>query len=202
MSITLVPFDSPIVCMTIDTETTGLDPYDGDEILTLAMVLDIEGQDSPSSVHLRVKPQHKTEWPAAERVNHISPDSVANHKPFKNYLEAVQSLFDRAEKIVGWNVGFDLGFLEHEGVIIPQTAEIVDAMEEFGRVYGPFSESHSRGRLTSAADAMGYSFEGAPHTALADALATRRLYQHTTAVTEGLKQPGVHVKRPGARRHS
>lgn len=75
--------------MTIDTETTGLDPYDGDEILTLAMILDIEGQDSPSSVHLHVKPQHKTEWPAAERVNHISLDSVANHKPFKNYLEAV-----------------------------------------------------------------------------------------------------------------
>lgn len=53
MSITLVPFDSPIECMTIDTETTGLYPFDGDEILTLAMVLDIEGQDSPSSVHLR-----------------------------------------------------------------------------------------------------------------------------------------------------
>ena len=47
MSIALVPFDSPIECMTIDTETTGLDPYDGDEILALAMVLDIEGQDSP-----------------------------------------------------------------------------------------------------------------------------------------------------------
>lgn len=188
--------------MTIDTETTGLDPYDGDEILTLAMVLDIEGQDSPSSVHLRVKPQHKTEWPAAERVNHISPDSVANHKPFKNYLEAVQSLFDRAEKIVGWNVGFDLGFLEHEGVIIPQTVEIVDAMEEFGRVHGPFSESHTRWRLTSAADAMGYSFEGAPHDALADALVTRRLYRHTTAVTEGQKQPGTHVKRPCVHRHS
>lgn len=146
--------------MTIDTETTGLDPYDGDEILTLAMVLDIEGQDSPSSVHLRVKPQHKTEWPAAERVNHISPDSVANHKPFKNYLEAVQSLFDRAEKIVGWNVGFDLGFLEHEGVIIPQTAEIVDAMEEFGRVCGPFSESHSRWRLTSCGRCHGIQLRG------------------------------------------
>lgn len=123
MSITLVPFDSPIECMTIDTETTGLDPFDGDEILTLAMVLDIEHRESPSSVHLRVKPQHKTEWPAAERVNHISPDSVANYKPFKNYLEAVQSLFDRTEKIVGWNDGFDLVFLEHEGIVIPQTAE-------------------------------------------------------------------------------
>lgn len=160
MSITLVPFDSPIECMTIDTETTGLDPFDGDEILTLAMVLDIEHRESPSSVHLRVKPQHKTEWPAAERVNHISPDSVVNYKPFKSYLEAVQSLFDRTEKIVGWNVGFDLGFLEHEGIVIPQTAEIVDAMEEFGRVHGPFSESHTRWRLTSAADAMGYCFEG------------------------------------------
>ena len=202
MSITLVPFDSPIECMTIDTETTGPDPCDGDEILTLAMVLDIEHRESPSSVHLRVKPQHKTEWPAAERVNHISPDSVVNYKPFKSYLEAVQSLFDRTEKIVGWNVGFDLGFLEHEGIVIPQTAEIVDAMEEFGRVHGPFSESHTRWRLTSAADAMGYCFEGAPHDALADALATRRLYRHTTAVTEGQKQPGTHVKRPGVHRHS
>lgn len=202
MSITLVPFDSPIECMTIDTVTTGLDPFDGDEILTLAMVLDIEHRESPSSVHLRVKPQHKTEWPAAERVNHISPDSVVNYKPFKSYLEAVQSLFDRTEKIVGWNVGFDLGFLEHEGIVIPQTAEIVDAMEEFGRVHGPFSESHTRWRLTSAADAMWYCFEGAPHDALADALATRRLYRHTTAVTEGQKQPGTHVKRPGVHRHS
>lgn len=47
MSITLIPFDSPIECMTIDTETTGLDAAGGDEILTLAMVLDIEGLDSP-----------------------------------------------------------------------------------------------------------------------------------------------------------
>lgn len=47
MNISLIPFDSHIECMTIDTETTGLDPAGGDEILTLAMVLDIEGQDSP-----------------------------------------------------------------------------------------------------------------------------------------------------------
>lgn len=165
------------------------------------MVLDIEGQDSPSSVHLRVKPQHKTEWPAAERVNHISPDSVANHKPFKNYLEAVQSLFDRAEKIVGWNVGFDLGFLEHEGVVIPQTTKVVDAMEAFGRAYGPFSETHTRWKLTSAADAVGYGFEGAPHTALADALATRYLYRHAESIIEGHRHPGANVKRPGAYRH-
>lgn len=83
MSINLIPFYSLIECMTIDAETTGLNPACGDEILTLAMVLDIEGQDSPSTVHLRVKPQHKTEWPDAERVNHISPASVANYKPLK-----------------------------------------------------------------------------------------------------------------------
>lgn len=169
MSISLIPFDSHIECMTIDTETTGLDPAGGDEILTLAMVLDIDGQDSPSTVHLRVMPQHKTEWPDAELVNHISPASVTGYKPFERYLEAVQFLFDRTEKIVGWNVNFVLGFLESEGVVIPQTTKVVDAMEAFGRAYGPFSETHTRWRLTSAADAVGYSFEGAPHTALADA---------------------------------
>lgn len=201
MSINLIPFDSPIECMTIDTETTGLDPAGGDEILTLAMVLDIDGQDSPSTVHLRVRPQHKTEWPDAERVNHISPASVANYKPFERYLEAVQSLFDRTEKIVGWNVNFDLGFLENEGVVIPQTTKVIDAMEVFGRAYGPFSETHARWRLTSAADAAGYSFEGAPHTALADALATRHLYLYAASIIEGHRHPGSDVKRPGAYRH-
>lgn len=201
MSINLIPFDSLIECMTIDAETTGLNPACGDEILTLAMVLDIEGQDSPSTVHLRLRPQHKTEWPDAERVNHISPASVANCKPFERYLEAVQFLFDRAEKIVGWNVAFDLGFIENEGVVIPQTAEIVDAMEAFGRAYGPFSETHTRWRLTSAADAAGYSFEGAPHTALADAMATGHLYLYAKSINEGHRHPGANVKRPGAHRH-
>ena len=138
MSISLIPFDSHIECMTIDTETTGLDPAGGDEILTLAMVLDIEGQDSPSTVHLRV---------------------------------------------------------------IPQTTKVVDAMEAFGRAYGPFSETHTRWKLTSAADAVGYSFEGAPHTALADALATRYLYRHAESIIEGHRHPGANVKRPGAYRH-
>lgn len=201
MSITLIPFDSPIECMTIDTETTGLDAAGGDEILTLAMVLDIEGLDSPSTVHLRVKPHHKTEWPDAERVNHISPASVANCKPFEIYLEAVQSLFDRTDKVLGWNVNFDLGFLEKEGVVIPQATKIIDAMEDFGRVYGPFSETNSRWRLVSAADAVGYNFEGAPHTALADALATRHLYLHAASIVKGHRYPGAHAKHPGAHRH-
>ena len=132
------------------------------------MVLDIDGQDSPSTVHLRVRPQHKTEWPDAERVNHISPASVSSYKPFERYLEAVQFLFDRTEKIVGWNVNFDLGFLENEGVVIPQTTKVIDAMELRARIW-PVLRNHTRWRLTSAADAAGYSFEGAPHTALADA---------------------------------
>ena len=131
-------------------------------------------------------PQHKTEWPDAERVNHISPASVAGYKPFERYLETVQFLFDRTEKIVGWNVNFDLGFLENEGVVIPQTTKVVDAMEAFGRAYGPFSETHTRWRLTSAADAVGYSFEGTPHTALADALATRYLYRHAESIIEAI----------------
>lgn len=142
MNISLIPFDSHIECMTIDTETTGLDPAGGDEILTLAMVLDIEGQDSPSTVHLRVMPQHKTEWPDAERVNHISPASVAGYKPFERYLEAVQFLFDRTEKIVGWNVNFDLGFLENEGVVIPQTTKVVERWRPSGAHTAVFGDSY------------------------------------------------------------
>ena len=50
-----------------DTETTGLDPM-RDEILQLSII--DENEDVLFNDYL--KPTRKTEWPDAERINHIS----------------------------------------------------------------------------------------------------------------------------------
>ncbi len=176
MDIRLSPFDSPIKLLTLDTETTGLDPEGGDEILTLGMVLDIEGEASPSTAHLRVRPELRTEWPSAQRVNDISPESVKGLKSFSSYRPAVQLLIDRAEAVLGWNVGFDLAFLEKEGIRLRSGTEVIDAMEEFGRAFGSSPTGHFRWRLTDAVEMAGYRFDGRPHDALADALATREMH--------------------------
>ena len=56
----------------LDTETTGLHPEEGDEILSLTIV-DANGR---LLFDERFKPKHKKEWPEAQAVNHISPDDV------------------------------------------------------------------------------------------------------------------------------
>lgn len=58
-----------IICL--DCETTGLDPTE-DEILSLSIV----DWDGNVLLDRRYKPERKTEWPDAQRVNGISPRAV------------------------------------------------------------------------------------------------------------------------------
>lgn len=63
----------------IDTETTGLNAI-RDEIIELAII------DADTGVPLydhRYGTAYVREWPAAQDINHISPDDVANLDPLR-----------------------------------------------------------------------------------------------------------------------
>lgn len=93
----------------LDTETTGLHPEEGDEILSLTIV-DANGR---LLFDERFKPKHKKEWPEAQAVNHISPDDVEHLTTIDAYMEQICRILDRiADEIVGYNVAFDIGFPE------------------------------------------------------------------------------------------
>lgn len=57
----------------LDTETTGLDP-ETDEILQISVV----NNNGEILLNSYIRPEHKTEWTAAEAINHISPQMVKN----------------------------------------------------------------------------------------------------------------------------
>lgn len=152
----------------LDTETTGLHPEEGDEILSLTIV-DANGR---LLFDERFKPKHKKEWPEAQAVNHISPDDVEHLTTIDAYMEQICRILDRiADEIVGYNVAFDIGFLKAAGATINPDAAIIDTMQEFMDAFGNSNTGHRYQPLSMAAERLGYNWTSAPHGSLSDTLA-------------------------------
>lgn len=146
------------------TETTGLHPNgsDPDEILTNSII----GRDGSVLLDERFRPTVKTEWPHASAVNGIYPEDVADLPTIETAIPRLREIFAGADEVIGYNVGFDLGFLSAVGVRPREDARITDTMKEFTWFMG------RRYKLVDAADHIGYEWTGRAHGSLADALAT------------------------------
>lgn len=160
-----------ILCF--DCETTGTDS-DNDEILQLSMV---NGMGEVLFNEL-IKPHKTTSWPGAEKVNHITYDMVKNAQEISYYTERIQTLIERADVLVGYNIGFDLGFLASAGLTFKDKV-IYDVMKEFSNQTGEWDEEKKRYKwykLTSCAEHFKYQWKGEAHDSLADAQATLYCY--------------------------
>ena len=146
-----------------DTETTGLHPNgsDPDEILTISII----GRDGSVLLDERFRPTVKTEWPHASAVNGIYPEDVADLPTIETAIPRLREIFAGADEVIGYNVGFDLGFLSAVGVRPREDARITDTMNLFTWFMG------RRYKLVDAADHIGYEWTGRAHGSLADALA-------------------------------
>ena len=160
----------------IDTETTGLDPFE-DELLQCT-ILDMEGNVVYSSYF---KP-HAASWPEAEAVNHITPQMVQDASSISEEIITISAILSGASTIIGYNPGFDLGFLQHNGIIVSKNAEIIDVMELFAPVFGEWDDRHDNYRwksLACCASYYGYDWGGdqeQAHDSLADCRATLYCY--------------------------
>ena len=162
----------------LDTETTGLDPAGGDEILQLSIV----DSDTKQVIFDKYfKPEHKTEWVDAARVNQITPEMVKDCKPIREYYTDIQSIFDNAEEIIGYNTKFDLGFLEITAGIAPlKSVKIVDVMQEYAECYGEWDAKNNRYKWVKLVDAgnhFGFDWDQyQAHNSLSDVFATIHVY--------------------------
>lgn len=180
---------SKIICL--DTETTGL--HAGrDEILQLSI---IDGNGKVLFDEL-VKPAHRKKWVEAQEINGITPEMVKNKLPLSAYDDKLSGIFRNALKIVGYNLEFDLKFLEKSDInaseyIYPENC--VDVIKEFVPIYGHVDRNHGDfkfKRLKTCARYYKYSWEGDAHNALEDAKATMHCY----LVMHGFKEKPAHIK--------
>lgn len=167
----------------LDTETTGLNAA-LDEVLQLAII----DADTGDVLHNKLYGtlQHK-EWPAAEAVNHISPEEVAGLPSLYDEEEqaTASEIIGAADWVGGWNVNFDLSMLWGYKIAPRDDAKVVDVMQmdaDFcGRIIpardGQGFEVKWR-KLKDAATFWGFlPLNGDYHDAMTDCLATRHVWQ-------------------------
>lgn len=162
----------------IDTETTGLDPFQH-EIIEVAVIL-VEGGTIIYKLHEKVKPEHlELADKKALEVNGYAanPEAWARALPMHVVGPKILSLLEGAV-LVGHNVGFDEMFLRQnlaragvKGKVPFHKIDTVTLVFEHLRPFGL-----KRVALDSVRDFLGWSKEGA-HTALKDTEDTKKLFE-------------------------
>lgn len=172
-------FKNPNI-IALDTETTGFGP--DAEVLQLS-IIDEEGHKIMSEYF---RPEHTTEWPQAEAVNGISPESVKDRPSIKEKAAEIQEILNKADVIVGYNLGFDLRMLKQSGIKFSEDyPKCLDIMSAYAEVKNIVKEDGSLKwhKLKDCAADLGYPAKEW-HEATADAKAT--MYCFRKMMREGI----------------
>jgi DNA polymerase III subunit epsilon len=154
-----------------DTETTGLNPAQGDAVISLAAVVVADGALVPGErFSERVDPRRPIS-PAARRVHGISAEDVAGRPLLAEVLPAFVRLA-AGSVLVAHNAAFDMAFLRPAAAAagLPLEQPVLDTML-LSAVVHPHQPSHS---LDSLIARYGIA-QQARHDALGDACMTAEL---------------------------
>lgn len=178
--------DSPLGALTyvvFDTETTGLRPDQGDEIVQIAAVRIVNGRRVEGEVFdTLVNPRRAI--PAASTAVHGITDAMVADAPMIETVIARFHAFAEGAVLVAHNAPFDMAFLRRLG---PQQGlafdhPILDTVLLSAVAFGQH-EVHSLDALTQR---LGVTLpEEARHTAIGDTVATADAFQKLLAMLQG-----------------
>lgn len=171
--------------LVLDCETTGLQPGQGDRVTSLAAVRLLEGEIASEYFSTLVNPQRPVPQ-LATSITGITDAMLAGQPLLEEVLPEFLE-FTRDGVITGFNVGFDLAFL-NDGLLSSgrKTLCAAHSLDIFvlGRVLNPNCRRRS---LEDMACAYNIPVEGR-HTALGDSVMAARLLQ---AMIPDLEQKGI-----------
>ena len=98
--------------LTLDTETTGLDPKQGHRIIELAVVEIVDRRLTGRELHYRLNPERDIDFAATE-VHGLTWEDLKQERRFVDIAQEFAEFARGAEWIIH-NAAFDLGFLDAE----------------------------------------------------------------------------------------
>ena len=164
-----------LAVVVLDTETTGLLPQEGDEIVQIAALRLVNGRRVEGEVFDTLVDPGRSIPPKATEVHGISEAMVAGAPDVPTALRRFHG-FASGSVLIAHNAPFDMEFLRRREGELGMTFDnpILDTVLLSAVVYGK-TESHSLDALTHR---LGITIpEEARHTALGDTIATAEAFQ-------------------------
>lgn len=155
-----------------DTETTGLEPSAGDEIIQIGATRIVNGRLLRSEVFDRLIDPRRSIAPESVKVHGITQDMLAGRPTIERVLPDFHA-FCEDTVLVGHNAAFDMRFLQmkEESTGVRFRQPVLDTLL-LSAVIHPNQESH---RLEAIAERLGVNIVGR-HTALGDAMVTGEVF--------------------------
>ena len=169
-----------------DVETTGLYPYSGDTVCELGAVK-IKGETQISVFSELINPKRSIP-PEASAVHHIYDRDVSGKPYFEEIVDRFL-YFIGSSVLCGYNVGFDLGFLNAELAKIKYPPIDVPAIDVLIMARRTIQASHYN--LQSVAEHLNIAANNF-HRALDDAIATKNIFLiiKNMVAQKGIRQIG------------
>lgn len=177
--------DTPLSKLTyvvFDTETTGLDPHGGDEIVQIAALRVVNGRMVPGEVIDQLVDPERSIPPGSTAVHGVTPEMVVG-APKIQVAGAQFHRFCHNAVLVAHNAPFDMAFFHRHGPSFGATFDnpVMDTVLLSAVLFGQ-QEEHT---LDALAERFGVVIpEEARHTALGDTLATAEVFLRMLAMLE------------------